>query len=79
MLPVHKQQKESIHLDAPICLNAPCMFDAPYVWIPLMFRWLPVFLDAPICLPVCLDTPIHLGAPYVRMPPVCLDAAHMFG
>ena len=59
---------------ALIHLDAPCMFDAPCVWMLLMFGWLPVSLDAPICLPVWLDTPIHFGAPYVWMPHVCLDA-----
>ena len=59
------------------CRNAPCIF-----------RWPPVFSDAPICLdaalyfwmpPVCLDTPICwmplyvLTVPYVCMSPVCLD------
>ena len=48
------------------------MFNAPYVWMPLMFRWLPVSLDAPICLPVCLDTPICLGTP------VCLDTPYVW-
>ena len=35
-----------IHLDAAVCLNAPCMSGLP-----------PICLDAPICLLVCLDAP----------------------
>ena len=62
----------------------PYIWMLPYVWMPpvclmpLMFGWLPVSLDVPICLPVCLDTPIHLGAPLFGC---CLYAwtPHMFG
>ena len=65
MPPVPTQNKESmlcqtkgvsifpIHLDALIRLDAPCMFDAPYVMMPLMFGWLPISLDAPH-MPPCM-------------------------
>ena len=60
-----------IHLDTPICLDAPCMLqmapislDTPtYVWMPL-YLWIS---------PICLDTPICLDAPmYVWMIFGCL-------
>ena len=58
-----------IHFDAPICLDAPCMFDAPYIWMPLMFGWLPVSLDAPIC-------PLYVWNPLLGCP-LCLDDVWM--
>ena len=46
----------SIHLDAP-------MFGHPYVWMPLMFQWLPVSLDVPNMSP-CMFGHLHMcGCP----------------
>ena len=58
-----------IHLDAPICLDAHCVFGCPYVWMPL------VSMGAPICLPVCLDAPLCLDTPICLDSPICLDDA----
>ena len=58
-----------IHLDAPICLDAPCMFGwPPYVWTsPHMFGC-PLYVWIS---PICLDTPIGLDTLlYVWMPAV---------
>ena len=66
------------------------MFDAPYVWMPLMFGWLPVSLDAPH-MPPCMfghphtfwcppmfRCPIYAWtSPYVWMPLICLDDVWM--
>ena len=59
-----------------ICLDAPCMFNAPiFLDAPHMFGCPSVCLDAPICL----DIPLCLDIPYVWMSPICLDTCHMFG
>ena len=80
--PVHTQHIESmlchtkwvsicpIHLDAPIGVDAPCMFG-----------WSPVCLNVPICLeqPVCLHAP-HVWTPPICLDaPICLDTTHIFG
>ena len=72
-----------IHFDAPICLDAPCMFECHH-----MFGWPPVCLDAHLYVwtPICLDAHCMVGFPYmfghplyVLMPSICLAAPHMFG
>ena len=77
MSPVYTQHIESmlchtkgvsicpIHLDASICVDAPCMFGCPH-----MFGWPPVCLNAPICV----DTPCMFACPHVWTPTICLDA-----
>ena len=65
MPPVHTQHKESmlcqtkgvsiypIHLDAPICLMSPCMFDAFCMpGYPHMFGCTHCMFECPICLDV---------------------------
>ena len=90
MPPVHTQHKEGIlhqtegcpyapiHLDAPICLD-PCMFGAPYVWMPLMFGWIPVSLDAPHMSPCMFGHPHIFGCPLCLDAPCMLGHPHMFG
>ena len=73
-----------IHLDASICVDAPCILGCPH-----MFGWPPVCLNAAICLdtscmfafPPCLDTTYMFVCPplCLDVPPVCLDTLCMFG
>ena len=84
-----------IHLDVPICLDAPCMFRwPPYVWTP------PICLDAPMyvwmmfgCLVYIYNTKkacfvrlrwcpyavYTFGSPLCLDTPIYSDTTHMFG
>ena len=63
MPPVHTQHKESI-----LCHTKGCPY-APYIWMPHMFGWPHVCLNAPYVV----DTPCMFGCP------LCLDATCLFG
>ena len=68
--PVHTQHKESM-----LCHTKRCQY-APYIWMPHMFGWPPVCLNAPIHVDThctfgcsqCLDTPVCLDATYIWTP-----------
>ena len=58
----------SIYLECPL-----------YVWMPPMFGWPPVSLDAPHMSPCMFGHPICLDAPVCFAIPIYLDASYMFG
>ena len=69
-------------LDAPICLNTPCMFgwclDAP-IHTQHKYSMLCHIKGVSICTHT-FGCPLYVWMlPYVWIPPVCLDAPHMFG
>ena len=70
-----------LHLDAPICLDGPCMFECCHMFASPLYVWMPlVCLGAPYVwmLPLCLDIPICLDAPHMfGHLPVCLDDVWM--
>ena len=72
-----------MHLDALICLDAPCMFRCPYIFgcSPCMFGcchmfgWphLYVWMLPYVWTPPMFGCPICLDTPHVWMPPICSD------
>ena len=68
--PLYIHNNESMLCQTKGCPYAPIHLDAPYVWMPHVFGWLPVCLDAPHMSPSMFGHPHMFGCPlYVWTPP----------